>query len=75
LRFGENDPHVELLEGDNPTGRLVLRIYGNPNALLFKDRLYSELRAEVCGECGHTELRVVNPREFYEKYQECQSRK
>ena len=44
---------------------LKVVICGDPSALIFKDRLYGELKADICGDCGHVELRVVNPRELY----------
>jgi len=49
---------------------LSVQICGDPDALIFKDRFYGELKAIICGECGHTELKVTNPRELYKKYQE-----
>jgi hypothetical protein len=47
-------------------------IYGNPQALLFKDRLYGALSANICGECGHVQLRVANAAKLYEHYLESQ---
>ena len=43
-------------------------ICGDPSAMIFKDRLYGELKADICGDCGHVELRVANPKELYEHY-------
>jgi hypothetical protein len=45
-----------------------VRIEGNPSAWIRKDRLYGELTARICGECGYTELYVSNAGELYEKY-------
>jgi hypothetical protein len=45
-------------------------IYGKPDALLFKDRQYGRLRADICGACGHVELRVSNPQELYRHYRQ-----
>jgi hypothetical protein len=45
-----------------------LKVHGSPGAWVFKDTLSGYLKADVCGECGHVELRVTNPRELYEKY-------
>lgn len=36
-----------------------------PDALIFKTRVRSELRASVCGECGYTELYAGNPTDLY----------
>jgi predicted nucleic-acid-binding Zn-ribbon protein len=53
------------LPQDNP---LRVRVEGNPSAWIRKDRLYGELTARICGECGYTELYVQNPSELYEKH-------
>jgi hypothetical protein len=64
-------PEVRILDqGEYSNGRLQVMICGNPNAFLFKDKLMGELKAHVCGECGHTELKVTNPQALYEKYLE-----
>jgi hypothetical protein len=55
-------------QGDNSDGRLKVVVFGKPGALIFKDRLYGELKAEICGRCGHVELRVVNPGKLYQHY-------
>jgi predicted RNA-binding Zn-ribbon protein involved in translation (DUF1610 family) len=47
---------------------LKVVICGDPSALIFKDRLYGELKADICGDCGHVELRVANQRELYRHY-------
>jgi len=54
-------------EGSNRNLRVV--VCGDPSALIFKDRLYGELRANICGDCGHVELRVANPKALYRHYQ------
>jgi hypothetical protein len=54
----------------NPEMDLSVVIYGDPKALLFKDRLYGRLRADICGDCGHVEWRVVNPKALYEHYRQ-----
>ena len=47
---------------------LQLVVYGDPDAFIFKDRLFGKMTADICGECGHLELKVDNPRELYEHY-------
>ena len=62
-------PGVNIVDqGEGSDGKLEAVIYGSPQALIFKDRLYGEINADICGECGHIELRVTNPRELYEHY-------
>jgi len=72
LRCGSTKiiPDVTILDqGQGSTGKLQVVIVGNPEASIFKDHLYGEIKADICGECGHVELRVANPRELYQHYQ------
>ena len=55
-------------QGQHSDGKLYALILGNPDALLFRDRMYGEIRADICGSCGHAELRVQNPEELYQHY-------
>jgi hypothetical protein len=55
-------------QGQYSDGRLKAVVVGNPLALVFRDQMYGEIRADVCGECGHLELRVENPEDLYEHY-------
>ena len=62
-------PQVRIVDqGEQSTGSLRVVIYGDPGALIFKDRLYGELTATICGDCGQVELRVANPGELYRHY-------
>ena len=62
-------PGVRLIDqGQGSDGASKVVVFGNPDALVFKDRRYGEVKADICGECGHIELRVSNPRELYEHY-------
>jgi hypothetical protein len=62
-------PRTRILDqGEYSDGSLKVVIDGDPNALIFKDRLYGRLAADVCGDCGHVELTVENPSELYEHY-------
>jgi hypothetical protein len=55
-------------QGRYSDGKLKVHVMGNPGALIFKDLMRSELRAAICGECGHVELSISNPRALYEHY-------
>lgn len=55
-------------QGQHSGGVLKVVVCGDPSALFFKDPLSGELRANICGDCGHVELRVRNPVELYERY-------
>jgi hypothetical protein len=63
-------PEVFIMDrGDsNATHPLQVRVQGKPQAWVFKDSLYGQLTARICGACGHTELRVKNPSDLYDKY-------
>lgn len=61
----ESPTTSEGVPRDNP---LRVRIEGDPSAWIRKDRLYGELTARICGDCGYTELYVQNPSELYAKY-------
>jgi hypothetical protein len=55
-------------QGDGSDGELHVVVCGDPDALVFKDRYYGVVGADVCGDCGHMELRVRNPQELYRHY-------
>jgi len=55
-------------QGQGSNGDLRVVVCGDPSALIFKDRLYGELKANICGDCGYVELRVANPKELYRHY-------
>lgn len=49
----------------NGAGDLNVAVYGNPDALLFKEMHEGNVSARVCGECGFTEFYASNPAELY----------
>ena len=53
-----------------PDQKLEIVVFGNPEALFFKDRLTGEIRADICGVCGHLEFRVANPGQVYRHYEQ-----
>ena len=62
-------PGVTIVDqGEGSDGKLKAVLFGSPQAVIFKDRLYAEIKADICGHCGHVELRVTNPGELYEHY-------
>jgi len=56
-------------QGQGSDGKLEIVVFGNPGALIFKDRLIGEIRADICGVCGHIEFRVANPGPLYRHYE------
>ena len=64
-------PQARVLDQrQHSSGDLQLVVYGNPEALIFKDRLYGTLTADICGACGHVELRVENFEELFDHYRQ-----
>jgi hypothetical protein len=62
-------PHVHIADqGQYSGGSLSVTICGDPDAVFFKDRMWSKLTAHICGDCGHAELTVENPAKLYEHY-------
>jgi hypothetical protein len=55
-------------KGPHSNGSLEVFVDAKPEAMVFKDRMYSALYADICGECGHAELKVKNPRGLYRHY-------
>jgi hypothetical protein len=39
----------------------------------FKGAVYAKLKANICGECGYTELFVENPAGLYDAYLKAKS--
>jgi hypothetical protein len=62
-------PNVRVVDqGRHSSGQLQLFVDGSPEAIFFKDRRWGEIRADICGECGHLDLRVQNAKELYDHY-------
>ncbi len=61
-------------QGDGTSGMLNVVIPGNPGALVFKDRRFGKVYADICGQCGHIQLRVKNPASLYAHYMKARKR-
>jgi hypothetical protein len=56
-------------QGQYSDGTLKARVgYTNPEAWVFKGPVYAKLRANICGECGYTELIAEDPAALYDAY-------
>lgn len=61
--------------GASSGGDFTARVgYANPDALVFSGPIYAKLKANICGECGYTELVAKNPAALYKEYLECRAR-
>ncbi|HLY08113.1 MAG TPA: hypothetical protein VKW04_02290 [Planctomycetota bacterium] len=63
--------HV-LTKGES--AEVTIQAWGNPQAVLFKDRASSPLEAAVCSECGFTELFVSDPKVLGQAVQRAENR-
>ncbi len=62
-------PEAQIRDYGEPSdGMLHAMVDADPKALIFKDRLYSRLLADICGECGHVELRADDHRQLYRHF-------
>ena len=61
---------VEIIDrnGEYQDLRLTARIARRPGALMFKDAEHARLVADICGECGHAELRADQPERLWQAY-------
>ena len=66
-------PGVPLLDHYGDTGvrsdEAKVQVPGAPRAWIFRDAAEGGVCLDVCGECGHAEVRVTNARQLWEKYQ------
>lgn len=65
-------PAVPLLDHYGDVGAFSksaeVQVHGEPSAWFFRDTVVGKLVADICGDCGHADVRVVNASELYEKY-------
>lgn len=69
----DHSPHTS--DGMVHDNSLRVRIDGDPQAWILKETLYGELSADICGNCGRTNLYARNPRELYAKYLAARTRR
>ncbi len=56
-------------QGEYSDGKLKAFVaYTNPEAWVFKGAVYAQLRANICGECGYTELIAEHAAQLYDTY-------
>jgi hypothetical protein len=55
-------------QGRQSSGELKVAIAANPDAIVFREVTFSRVRAAICGDCGHVELSVDDPRALYDAY-------
>ncbi|MFK7927142.1 MAG: hypothetical protein AB8H79_03065 [Myxococcota bacterium] len=68
--------HDAKVEDRSQHGRHKLEVlvgFNDPDALLFTDPIRAELRATICGQCGHVGLFVREPELLWEAYTQAPS--
>lgn len=56
-------------QGQYSDGQLKAQVgFLHPEAAIFRGRTYAKLRANICGQCGYTELFADDPALLYEAY-------
>lgn len=65
-------PDLRILDQDGEfhSRSLSLQIHRNPYAMIFKGEEVVDLRANVCGNCGYTELYATNPGLLWDTFNE-----
>jgi len=62
-------PNAQVFDqGQFSDGHLKAIVSANPQAILFKENKLTPLKAQICGECGHTEFVVEDPQTLYQAY-------
>jgi hypothetical protein len=65
----KNIPNVPIrCKNSDGNGNLSACVDAAPGAFIIEERLDTELLADICGECGHVELKVQNPQDLYSHY-------
>ena len=54
----------------NAEGVLQVAVDKDPKAWVFKDRVHSSVRAEVCGDCGFLQPYATDPEQLWSAYQQ-----
>ncbi|MCB8943209.1 MAG: hypothetical protein H6658_05595 [Ardenticatenaceae bacterium] len=62
-------PEVQIMDqGQYSDNKLKVGIDTKPQAILLKGWVQAQLKAWICGDCGHVELYVDNPQDLYKAY-------
>ena len=66
---------AKALDRGDANGNHIMQIAVDekPDALIFKQRNYSTIKAEVCGDCGFIQFYAENPNLLWMAYQNQQN--
>jgi hypothetical protein len=66
-------PDVEVVDRSHYTeSSLSVKVLAEPNAMIFTGRVNSDLRARVCGNCGHTTFHAVDYKDLWQAHQKAE---
>jgi hypothetical protein len=61
---------IKTAETFNTDGsQLKVAVAANPDALIMKKRSYSDVKVEVCGDCGYVRFYAADAKELWSAYQ------
>lgn len=58
---------AETINTDN--SQMKIAVAAQPDALIMKKRSYSDVRAELCADCGYVRFYATDPQELWSAYQ------
>lgn len=66
--------NAQVFDRGDGDGKRDFEVYFDikPDALIFKERTYHKIKAEICGDCGYVHFFVVNPATLWQTYQKQQ---
>jgi hypothetical protein len=66
-------PDVEIFGNRfDRSSTVAVRVQKDPAAIVFTGSVFSDLRARVCGNCGHTTLHAVDHKDLWQAHQKAQ---
>jgi predicted nucleic-acid-binding Zn-ribbon protein len=71
----ERIPDARVVDrGDSnfDVGSLQVAVYRRPSAVMFKSKVVSDVYANICAQCGFTELYTAKPQVLHEAWLEGQ---
>ena len=66
--------NAEIVESAREASEFPLRVRVDaaPNAVFFKETVYSDVRADICADCGYMALHTLEPKKLADAYQKAQ---
>ncbi len=67
--------NAQVFDRGDGDGKHEFEVYidETPNSLVFKNRTYHGIRAEICGDCGFVHFFLYDPKSLWAAYQRQQN--